>query len=534
VIRFEKLVNTKNFVDAEKLLLNFPINFTPKLNLQRITMYSGLRKMPDAANAFNAIPLNAEEKGEGYNLLAKGYANARLWANARQIADEMRRTLPAHPLTPKTFMQLGLSAREAKNKVEENYFLQTAVFNFPNSIDIAQAQFELAWTNHNNKNFAVSSQMLTEHLAKFADKDTTFRGRAGYWSARDSERAGKIAEACALYDGLLARYDANWYGYLAAQRMTNLRSQGNCKTTNPPNQMVAQAIANLKKVTVAAETSTAKEQERMSKGDDLGLIGLFDWAIDEYAEAQKTSKNSPKVNLGLARLYRLKFDNTAALLALAKSYPDYSQMKPEELTREEWDIFYQLHSWDLITKWANARNLDKYQVAGLIRQESVFDIRVKSHANAFGLMQLLLPTARATAKKYGAIVPYSAEDLYQPALNIELGTAYMREQFDKFGRIEYVACAYNAGPNRVPTWRSTLPQEIDEFVEAIPFKETRGYVQGVVRNTAQYRRLYDENGQFKANVGTKPLRTEVDTKTRERIAQEFPDVIVDDAKSADE
>jgi soluble lytic murein transglycosylase len=311
--------------------------------------------------------------------------------------------------------------------------------------------------------------------------------------------------------------------------MTNLRSQGNCKTTNPPNQMVAQAAANLKKVTVAAETSTAKEQERMSKGDDLGLIGLFDWAIDEYNEAQKTSKNSPKVNLGLARLYRLKFDNTSALLALAKSYPDYSQMN-----REEWDIFYQLHSWDLITKWATARNLDKYQVAGLIRQESVFAIRVKSHANAFGLMQLLLPTARATAKKYGAIVPNSAEDLYQPALNIELGTAYIREQFDKFGRIEYVACAYNAGPNRVPTWRSTLPQEIDEFVEAIPFKETRGYVQGVVRNTAQYRRLYDENGQFKPNVGTKPLRTEVDTKTRERIAQEFPDVIVDDAKSADE
>jgi soluble lytic murein transglycosylase len=258
---------------------------------------------------------------------------------------------------------------------------------------------------------------------------------------------------------------------------------------------------------------------------------MFDWAIEEYAEAQKTSKNSPKVNLGMARLYRLKFDNTAALLALAKSYPDYSQMKPEELTREEWDIFYQLHSWDLITKWAAARNLDKYQVAGLIRQESVFATRIKSHANAFGLMQLLLPTARSTAKKYGAIVPNSAEELYQPALNIELGTAYMRDQFDKFGRIEYVACAYNAGPNRVPQWRASLPQEIDEFVEAIPFRETKGYVQGVVRNTAQYRRLYNENGQFKPNVGTKPLRTEIDTKTRERIAQEFSDVIVDDSSS---
>ncbi|MCV4777133.1 transglycosylase SLT domain-containing protein, partial [Escherichia coli] len=85
--------------------------------------------------------------------------------------------------------------------------------------------------------------------------------------------------------------------------------------------------------------------------------------------------------------------------------------------------------------------------------------------------------------------------------NIELGTAYMREQLDKFGRIEYMSAAYNAGPGRIPQWRATLPIEIDEFVEAIPFKETRGYVQGVIRNSAQYRRLYDENGRFRPNVG---------------------------------
>jgi soluble lytic murein transglycosylase len=81
----------------------------------------------------------------------------------------------------------------------------------------------------------------------------------------------------------------------------------------------------------------------------------------------------------------------------------------------------------------------------------------------------------------------------------------MRDQFDKFGRIEFVAIAYNAGPGRVPQWRATLPLEIDEFAEAIPFKETRGYVQGVVRNTMQYERLYDDNGQFRPEVGSRPV-----------------------------
>jgi soluble lytic murein transglycosylase len=97
-------------------------------------------------------------------------------------------------------------------------------------------------------------------------------------------------------------------------------------------------------------------------------------------------------------------------------------------------------------------------------------------------MQVLVPTGRLTARKYGVNREITAESLYEPRLNIQLGTAYLRDQIDKFGRIEYVAAAYNAGPNRAVAWKASLPLEIDEWAEAVPFKETRGYVQGVVRN----------------------------------------------------
>ncbi|MEO8648710.1 MAG: lytic transglycosylase domain-containing protein, partial [Acidobacteriota bacterium] len=194
--------------------------------------------------------------------------------------------------------------------------------------------------------------------------------------------------------------------------------------------------------------------------------------------------------------------------------------------RDEWQIFYPLTNWNDIKNWAQQRDLDKYQVAGLIRQESVFNPRARSGANAFGLMQLVLPTARSVARKYGSNAAISAEALYTPSLNIELGTGYMRDQFDKFGRIEYVAVAYNAGPGRVNPWRASLPLEIDEFVEEIPFRETKGYVQGVVRNSAQYRRLYDDNGDFKSNVGTRALRSEIDSRSREQLAVDFPDVVI--------
>jgi soluble lytic murein transglycosylase len=205
----------------------------------------------------------------------------------------------------------------------------------------------------------------------------------------------------------------------------------------------------------------------------------------------------------LARHHKLKGDNVSALLALAKSYPDYSQMFPEEMTPAEWEIFYPLTNWKDIKTWAVRRSLDPFKVAGLIRQESVFNPRARSSANAYGLMQLLLPTARQTARKYNpAFANMTVEQLYDPAVNIELGTAYMKDQLERYGRVEYMSAAYNAGPGRMTQWRQTLPAEIDEFVEAVPFRETRGYIQGIIRNTEQYRRLYDENGNFRSNVGT--------------------------------
>jgi soluble lytic murein transglycosylase len=527
--RGDKLLGWKNYAEADKAYSNLAANFasslTPAVNLNRLIAAAGAKNMTNAQAAFNAIPVSASEKEKAYYELVQGFAKNKLWPQARQYADEMKQKFPSGSLTTKTWTDAGYAARDAKNKGEENYFLQTALSTWPNAVEVAGAQFELAWMAHDNKDYAISSSQLITHLARYVDRDTTNRGKAGYWAARDAERAGNTAVACALYSAVIYRYAANWYGYLAQQRLSAMSCPAGQSVSD---RQVAKAIANLKMVTVAAETATAKEIERAEKSDQLSTIGLFDWAISELEEARKTAPTSPKVNLALAHHYRFKGDNVNALLALAKSYPDYSQMFPEEMGKEEWSIFYPIVAWDQIEAWSKNRRLDPYQVAGLIRQESVFNPRARSGAQAFGLMQLLIPTARTVARKYGSTaVINSAEDLFQPAVNIELGTAYMRDQLDKYGRIEYMAVAYNAGPGRVAPWRASLPMEIDEFVEAIPFKETKGYVQGVIRNAAQYRRLYDENGNFKPNVGTKPLRGEIDSKPRDQFTAEYPEVLVD-------
>lgn len=531
--RAEQLATAKKFVEAANayntLASSFPATLSPQIQVRRIAVLANAGgKMAEAQTVFNSLPVAAKEREAAYRELILGYAKARQWPQTRITTDAMRAAYPAGSLVPRTLIDAGLAAREAKNRTDEGYFLNLAYTAYPNAVEVAGAQFEAAWFQHDGKNFALSSQMFIDHLARYADKDTTNRGKAGYWAARDSERAGRSQEACALYDAVIYRYSANWYGYLATERMAAMKSQRRCASTYAPNDTVAKAVANLKTVTVAAETAREAELARVEKSDELSTIGLFDWAISELNLAKRSANNSPKVNMALARHYRWKGDNVNALLALAKSYPDYAQMFPEEMGREEWAIFYPLISWSDIKRWAGARGLDHYQVAGIIRQESVFNPRAESHANAYGLMQLLLPTARSMARKYGGAAPSSKQDLFAPPLNIELGTAYMKDQLAKFGRIEYMAVAYNAGPGRVPQWRATLPPEMDEFVEAIPFKETRGYVQGVIRNTAQYRRLYDENGNWRANVGTRPLRGEIDSKPREQFVAEFPEVVINE------
>lgn len=512
IARGNDLFRARKYGEAADAFGRLAADFSEALDdAARVKLAASLARTGNAGEAEAAarsLPLRSAERAEASYHIVLGYAASKRWSEAKAAVALMRRDHPKSDWTPKAMIDAGMEARDQKRRGDESELLTAAVAAYPNAIDVAKAQFELAWMQHESGNFEISSRMLTEHLARYVDKDNTFRGQTGYWAARDSERAGKIDEACALYDATAYRYGANWYGHLALNRVGGLRRGGKCQS--PPNfaksSMVPDAVENLKVVTVAEETAGARELDRLRKSADLAEIGLFDWSIEELKEAKKTADASPSVNLALATHYRLKGDNVNALLSLRTSYPDYAQMFPEEMSREVWDIFYPLTHWDEIKYWAKKRDLDPYVVAGLIRQETIFNPTARSSANAYGLMQLLIPTARSMARKYRSEpTTITPQALYNPSLNIELGTAYMREQLSKYGKIEYMSVAYNAGPGRVVSWQRTLPSEMDEFVEQIPFRETKGYVMGIIRNTAQYRRLYDEAGRFKPNVGTRIL-----------------------------
>jgi soluble lytic murein transglycosylase len=158
-----------------------------------------------------------------------------------------------------------------------------------------------------------------------------------------------------------------------------------------------------------------------------------------------------------------------------------------------WQTLFPLPYKDDVVRNAKSHDLDPYSVAALIRQETEFNPDAHSPANAYGLMQLILPTGKMMGRQTGVTVT-SARTLLNPSISIQLGTQYLKGQLSNWnGDWAETLAAYNAGPGRVREWLTLGPfREPAEFVESIPFNETREYVQAVLRNAEMYRIIYGE------------------------------------------
>ena len=180
-----------------------------------------------------------------------------------------------------------------------------------------------------------------------------------------------------------------------------------------------------------------------------------------------------------------------AVHVLKTIVPEHLSLAIDQAPRKFWELLFPLPYRGDLEAAAARHGLDPFLVAGLIRQESEFNPAARSGAPAYGLTQVLPATGRRFARKEG-IPRFTPAVLLQPAANLRIGTSIIRSMLDQTnGSIEQTLAAYNAGPNRVAEWLTWANyREPAEFVESIPFTETRDYVQAVMRNADMYRRLY--------------------------------------------
>jgi soluble lytic murein transglycosylase len=174
---------------------------------------------------------------------------------------------------------------------------------------------------------------------------------------------------------------------------------------------------------------------------------------------------------------------------LRSFFPDYAHQPFSALPEDIWQLLYPIRHWSVISAHAAKTRTEPSLILGLIRQESAFNLKARSAANARGLMQIL-PSTGARIARQAKIRPYGVQKLYQAETNINIGVRCLASLLRRYGKAELALAAYNAGESRVDRWLEEFGNvDMPEFVELVPFSETRGYIKQVLCNQAIYSQL---------------------------------------------
>ena len=306
-----------------------------------------------------------------------------------------------------------------------------------------------------------------------------------YWRARMAEEDQDLGRAQIYYGKLAERFRNFYYADLARDRLREL----NLKNKLEADELIDR-IPPIQKASFE-DTAPPADDVRYQKARLLENGGLLEFAVRELKLAAAEEDGGGWATAEIARLYSDAGHYNMALETLKRAVPSYFAMDVQALPRMYWENLFPRPYWTDLKRYSSSNQLDPFLVASLIRQESEFNSGAISHANAWGLMQILPGTGKKLAHEM-KVKHYSTDQLLTPNMNLQLGTRYFREMIDQFGgHLEYALAAYNAGSDRVEAWLAQGKyRDPQEFVESIPFTETREYVQAILRNASVYRKLY--------------------------------------------
>jgi soluble lytic murein transglycosylase len=286
--------------------------------------------------------------------------------------------------------------------------------------------------------------------------------------------------AAANYRTIDRAYQHFFYAQMARQRLAAL---GNTQVVAQPQLDRIQPLPEPHLV-----DSFPEDSPHLAKARLLANAGLTEYIAQEIKADPNSSSWSA---LAEGQIYSSYGQTYRAVRALKRAIPNAAAVSIQSIPLVYWRILFPEPWWNTIQTESAKNNLDPYLVASLIRQESEFDPGAISYANAWGLMQIRPSPEGVKLAREEGVAHFKAYQLLNPEMNIKLGTRYLHELMDRFGGVqEYALAAYNAGDSRVAEWQAAGPYSgIDEFVESIPFTQTREYVEAILRNEETYRAI---------------------------------------------
>jgi soluble lytic murein transglycosylase len=417
----------------------------------------------------------------------------------QRTLNELRQFGPASPWLEQALLSAGnmyLLKRDYDRAIDYFRELQQR---FPKGAHASSAHWKSVWLTFRQGRTDNARKGFEDQIALYPDSAEI--PAALYWRARLAEEEGNPAMARAFYQKLSDRFRNYYYAELGRQRLKALPGPGaGSPKEDPPKDGWPQEdgphyplLDHISSLSTAGKITAVEPPDdnlRVERARLLSNGALADMAVREL-QAAASQEGGTWAPPEMARVYQDGGRYDRGIEIMKRATPNYFAIDIPDLPRPYWEALFPKAYWTDLRKYSVLNGLDPYLVASLIRQESEFNALALSRANAVGLMQLLPNTGKTVAKQV-KLKGYSAPQLYTPAVNLELGTRYFKEMVDKYnGQFEYALAAYNAGTDRVGDWLGQGHyRDPQEFVESIPFTETREYVQAILRNANVYRQLY--------------------------------------------
>lgn len=393
------------------------------------------------------------------------------------------------------------------------------------------AQWHLAWLQYLRNDFKgalAKFEELKKNLKNRKNADTLV-DRLMYWTAMSQVRLNRSEDARTHFEAIIARNSYSYYGLAAQARLATLPAPKIAKTANNPKAS-ARTVASVKPAPIEGSEAAAGDEEKETEEDiaetesetppvaeegpevDDGIqpsnfkdpklraridvaqaliqLGLSDLARWELWEVERRTSNPQYLRQLISAYEKIGSYNRAATIAELNFGRERETLGLEQ-GRSLWTAMFPQAFKGAVVKYTKEFGVTQEWAWAIMRTESMYKMDVISPVGAKGLMQLMPYTARNLNRLRGE-ASEQLPNLLEPEINIRLGSQYLARLQDKFkGQLTLVAAAYNAGPHRVEGWLVNFGHlENDEFIEHIPFLETRNYVKRVHRHHTLYRRLY--------------------------------------------
>jgi soluble lytic murein transglycosylase len=494
-------------VDAARLLGELPVaTAEDRLRIGRVYLRHG--NMTRAAEGIDAYLTAAQppavERAELQLDLGRALFNARDYAGAERRLRAAANAGGSRETSADAALLLGRSLYRQSRTSEARAAFLRLTRDFPGTRAAAQAHFIIGDIDHDAGDVASAKahyRAAVDGNGPDAPLAATRLGSFALLERRPREAAAIFEAAYRRATGAARQQPGYWFAH-------SLDAAGTAGARDSARQVFAE-VRRMDPFTYYG----------LRSGERLGA-GLWDFEASRVSPAPASVRAEVAAGLDALDLLRAAELTEAAALEAARlverfagaegalySLGDAYHVRGQtfdgvrlgrELLRREgaWNrallaLVYPFPYRDTVLREARANGLDPFLVAGLIRQESMFNARARSPAGAIGLMQVMPQTGTAMARTLG-ITGFNASRLTDPALNVRIGTRFLADQIRRYdGRLVDAIAAYNAGPTRLTRWR-TFPEHADPeiFTERIPFQETREYVKIVQQNARIYRELY--------------------------------------------